>query len=109
FNIIMMRERISRSTRIVHGLVLYSYPPQATTLWPSRRSAACIIAMSVEPRKMGEVALGCMSPTLNRVKLNFEQGQVPVVPAASRMIASQDAAVGARPGEQSRRSVRQYC
>src|SRR5262249_44221025 len=31
-----MRERISRSTRIVHGLVLYSYPPQATTLCPSR-------------------------------------------------------------------------
>ena len=52
FNITMTPERISRSTRIVHGLVPYSYPSQAITLLPSRRSAACIIAMSVEPRRM---------------------------------------------------------
>ena len=71
-NIIMTRERISRSTRIVHGIVPYSYPSQAITLLPSRRSAACIIAMSVEPRKMGEVGAAC--PYLNRrAKLNFEQ------------------------------------
>jgi len=49
----MTRERISRSTRIVHGLVPYSYPFKATTLLPSRRSVACIIAMSVELREMG--------------------------------------------------------
>jgi len=50
FNIIMKPERIFRSTRIAHGPVWYSYPPRAITLSPSRRSAACIIAMSVEPR-----------------------------------------------------------
>jgi len=37
-------------------LVQYSYPPQAITSLPSRRSVACIIAMSVEPRKIGEAA-----------------------------------------------------
>jgi hypothetical protein len=41
-------------TRTVHGLVLCSYPSQALTLLPSRRLVACIIAMSVELRKMGE-------------------------------------------------------
>jgi transposase InsO family protein len=55
------RERVFRSTRTVHGLVLYSYPPQAITLLPSRRSAACIIAMSVEPRKIGEAARSLLS------------------------------------------------
>jgi hypothetical protein len=63
FNIIMTRERISRSIRIVHDLVPYSYPSQAITLLPSRRWAGYIIAMSVEPRKY------C-------AKLNFEQGQL---------------------------------
>jgi hypothetical protein len=43
-------------------------------LLPSRRSAACIIAMSVELHKVGEWH-GAV-PTLNRAKLNFEQGQV---------------------------------
>ena len=61
FNIIIRRERIFRSTRTVHGLVLYSDPPQAITLLPSRRSAACIIAMSVEPRKIGEAARSRLS------------------------------------------------
>ena len=50
----MTSERIFRSTRIVHGLVPYSYPSQALTLLPSRRLAACIIAMGVELRKTGE-------------------------------------------------------
>jgi hypothetical protein len=53
FNIIMTPERISRSTRIVQGLVLCSYPARAITLLPSRRLAACVIAMNVEPRKIG--------------------------------------------------------
>jgi hypothetical protein len=52
----MTRERISRSTRTARGLVRCSYPSRATTLLPFRRSAACIIAMSVELRKMGEAA-----------------------------------------------------
>jgi hypothetical protein len=30
----------------------------------SRRSAACIIAMSVAPREMGEAAPSCLSPTI---------------------------------------------
>jgi hypothetical protein len=34
---------------------------------------ACIIAMSVEPRKIGEAAADCSA--LNRAVLNFEQGQ----------------------------------
>jgi hypothetical protein len=54
--ITMTRERISRSIRIVP----YSYPSQALTLLASRRLAACIIAMSVELRKMGEVARCCL-------------------------------------------------
>ena len=69
----MKPERIFRSTRIAHGLVRYSHPPQAITLSPSRRSGACIIAMSVELRKMGEAARCCLCP--NRAKSNFEQGQ----------------------------------
>ena len=64
FNIIMTPERIFRSTRTVHGLVLCSYPPQAITLLPSRRSAACIIAMSVEPRKIGEAARYLSLPSI---------------------------------------------
>ena len=71
---IMTPERIFRSTRIAHGLVLYSYPPQAITSLRSRRWAGCIIAMSVELHKMGEAAL---RPSPNRAKLIFEQGQVP--------------------------------
>jgi hypothetical protein len=66
-------ERISRSTGIVHGLVLCSYPARAITLLPFRRLAACIISMSVEPRKFGPDAL---VPALNAPNLNFEQGQV---------------------------------
>jgi hypothetical protein len=50
----MTRERIFRSTRIAHGLVRYSYPPQVIS--PSRRRAACIVAMSVEPREIGKAA-----------------------------------------------------
>ena len=57
------RTRISRSTRIVHGLVRYSYPPQAITLSFSRRWAGCIIAMSVELRRMGEAAR-CSLPSI---------------------------------------------
>ena len=53
--------------------VLCSYPSQAITLLPSRRLAACIIAMSVELRKMGEAARCRSAP--NRAKLIFEQGQ----------------------------------
>ena len=53
FNIIMTPERISRSTRTAHGLVACNFPPQAILL-PSPRSAVCIIAMSVEPREIGE-------------------------------------------------------
>jgi hypothetical protein len=60
FNIIMTRERIFRSTRTVHGLIRYSYPQEAITLLPSRRLAACIIAMNVKPRKNGEAA-HCLS------------------------------------------------
>jgi hypothetical protein len=37
--------------------------PQATLL-PSRRSAACIIAMSVEPRKIGEAARYLSLPSI---------------------------------------------
>ncbi len=70
---IMTRERIFRSARIVHGLVPCNYPSQAVTSLPSPRSAACTIAMSVEPRKMGEAARCCLCP--NRAKSNFEQGQ----------------------------------
>ena len=68
----MTPERIFRSARTAHGLVPYSLPPPATLL-PSRRSAVCIIAMSVEPREMGEAARSLV-PALNRAKLNFEQG-----------------------------------
>jgi len=48
---IMTPERIFRSARTARGPVPYSYPSQALTLLPSRRLAACIIAMSVELRK----------------------------------------------------------
>jgi hypothetical protein len=72
----MTRERIFRSTRIAHGLELYSYPPQAITSLRSRRWAGCIIAMSVELREVGESAPWCLSLPPNRAKLNFEQGQV---------------------------------
>jgi len=61
---IMTPERIFRSTRIVHDLVPYSHPSKAITSLPSPRSAACIIAMSVELRKMGEVARGPHSPQI---------------------------------------------
>src|ERR1700704_5775859 len=74
FNIIMKSERIFRLTRIAHGLVLYSYPPQAITLSPSRRSAACTIAMSVAPREMGEAAPSYLFPP-NCPQFIFEQGQ----------------------------------
>jgi hypothetical protein len=55
YNIIMTPEPISHSTRTAHGLVVYNCPPQAILL-PSPRSAVCIIAMSVEPREIGEAA-----------------------------------------------------
>jgi hypothetical protein len=61
------RKRISHSTRIVHGRVPYSYPSQAITLLPSPRSAACTIAMSVEPRKMGEAAPTCPYPQSRQI------------------------------------------
>jgi putative transposase len=54
--------------RTVHGLVLYSYPAQAIILLPSRRSAACIIAMSVEPRKLGEVHATCPCPQSRQIE-----------------------------------------
>jgi len=69
----MTRERTSCSTRIVHGLVLCNYPARAIALLPSRRLAACIIVMSVEPRKIGPHA-DCPCSQLSQ-KLNFEQGQ----------------------------------
>ena len=71
FNIIMTPERISRSTRTAHGLVAYNFPLQAILL-PSPRSAVCIIAMSVEPREIGEAAR--LSPP-NCLQFIFEQGQ----------------------------------
>jgi hypothetical protein len=74
FNIIMKPERIFRLTRNAHGLVLYSYPPQAITLSPSRRSAACTIAMSVAPREMGGAAPSYLFPP-NCPQFIFEQGQ----------------------------------
>src|SRR5438105_2569192 len=52
FNIIITPERISRSKRTALGLVAYNFPRQAILL-PSRRSAVCIIAISVEPREIG--------------------------------------------------------
>ena len=52
---IMTPERISRSTRTAHCLVACNFPPRATLL-PSRGSAVCIIAMSVEPHETGEAA-----------------------------------------------------
>jgi len=58
-------EHISHWARTARGPVPYSYPSQALTLLPSRRLAACIIAMSVELRKMGEVArCGLYRPSL---------------------------------------------
>src|SRR5712672_1023033 len=78
----MKLERIFRSTRIAHGLVLYSYPPQAITLSPSRRSVACIIAMSVEPREIGKATHSYYSPP-NCPQFIFEQGagMIPCVPS----------------------------
>jgi len=52
---IMTPEPISHSTRTAHDLVVYNCPSQAILL-PSPRSAVCIIAMSVEPREIGEAA-----------------------------------------------------
>jgi len=63
FNIIMKRERIFRSTRIAHGLVRHSYSPQAITLSPSRRWAACITAMSAVPREIGKATPSYLFPT----------------------------------------------
>ena len=42
-------------TRTACGLVAYNFPRQARS-FPFRRSAVCIIAMSVEPREIGEAA-----------------------------------------------------
>jgi hypothetical protein len=61
-----------------HRLVLYSYPSQAITLLPSRKSAACIIAMSVEPRKIvefeqGQPARGSDDAALQHQGDNFER------------------------------------
>src|SRR5229473_5443998 len=72
FNIIMTPERISRSTRTAHGLVACNFPPQAVLL-PSRRSAVCIIAMSVVPREIGEGGTLRLSPP-NYPQFIFEQG-----------------------------------
>jgi putative transposase len=71
-NIIRTPEPISRSTRTAHGLVLYSYPPQAISL-PSPRSAVSIIATSVEPREIGAAAISSLS-TPNCPEFIFEQG-----------------------------------
>jgi hypothetical protein len=70
FNIIMTPERISRSTRTAHGLVAYTFPSRATLL-PSRSSAVCIIAMSVEPREIGEaVRSACPHPIAGNLFLS---------------------------------------
>ena len=63
FNIIMTPERISRSTRTARGPVAYNFLPQAISL-PFPRSAACIIAMSVEPR---DARLDTWSLSLHRI------------------------------------------
>ena len=84
----MTPERISHSTRIVHGLVLCSYPARAITLLPSRRLAAYIIAMSVEPRKIGPDAAVL---ALNCAKLYFEQGQLASLARASNVLCMLDA------------------
>src|SRR5260370_26101063 len=68
----MTPERISRSTRIAHGLVACNFPPQAILL-PSPRSAVCIIARRVVPRGIGGTLR--MSPP-NCPQFIFEQGQV---------------------------------
>jgi hypothetical protein len=59
----MKLERIFRSTRTARGLVLYNYPPQAITLSPCRRSVACTIAMSVDPREIGKATHSYLFPT----------------------------------------------
>jgi hypothetical protein len=53
--------------------VPYSYRPQAITLLPSRKLAACIIAMNVEPRKIGEAArcLSLPSSVLSKNRLGI--------------------------------------
>src|ERR1700736_2411977 len=51
FNIITRPEPISRSTRIVRNLALYTHPPRET-LSPSRRLVACIIATNAAPREL---------------------------------------------------------
>src|SRR2546430_17718642 len=61
----MKPERIFRSTRTARGVVLYNYPPQAITLSPCRKSVACIIAMSVEPREIGKATHSYLFSTLN--------------------------------------------
>jgi hypothetical protein len=76
FNITMTRERIFRSTRTVHGLVRYSYPPQAITLLPSQRLAACIIAMNVKPHKNGEAAHCVPFPQLRKTEFCATTGEV---------------------------------
>src|SRR6266849_4826170 len=70
----MTPERISRSTRTAHGLDGCNFPPQAILL-PSQRSAACIIAMSVEPREIGEAARSACPHQPNCPQFIFEQGQ----------------------------------
>jgi Homeodomain-like domain len=63
FNIIITPEPISRSTRTALGLVACNFPPQATLL-PSRRWAVSIIAMSVEPRNIGEATRYLSLPSI---------------------------------------------
>ena len=70
FNTITTPERISRSTRTVHGLASYKLPRPATSL-PSQRLAACIIAMSAEPPEGGPM----FAYPSNCRQDNFEQGQ----------------------------------
>jgi Integrase core domain len=65
-------------------------PSAGITLRPSHRSAACIIAMSVEPREMGEAVPSCLSPTICP-QFIFEQGQHPksaLLPAVLRRWAA---------------------
>ena len=56
-------ETLFRSTTIAHGLVRHRSPPTAITLSPSRRWAACIIAMSAERREIGKAARYYLFPT----------------------------------------------
>ncbi len=76
--------RISRSTRTAHGLVAWDFPPQA--ILPSPRSAVCIIAMSVEPREIGEaVRSACPHPiTLNSFLSNDKSPSTPPADQAAK-------------------------